>query len=355
MAQLMTKIIIPTCNRSAKLARTLECYHSFEPKCSPAIVVLDGSDGEYREQNERISRMYSTVEYVARPGSGFIPRLIEHLEQYQGSTLVCLGTDEDVFLPEYLTLATEFLNSHPDYSMLLGRYITFLRPLGPLNRLSHQRDVITALDINQEDMNRRISLLACAIGVGCCPVYWGVRRADHLLESLKYQNKLYFQSSQELIDQILLAYQGKIKISPLPMLLRDETNLDYVYTEDRHDHFNYFPPEECQLLMNLLTDLGSEDLARAATAFTDRYSLDYVTAGSPSLAVQSHKKTYAKYDPIRPEDKNFFYRSVFNLMRGATILAEMLTAARDIKVLKRMYSRSTLDIFVRKVKSNQLS
>ncbi len=351
----MTKIIIPTYNRSTKLARTLECYHSFGPKYSPAIVVLDGSDNEYRAQNERISRAYSAVEYVSRPGSGFIPRLIEYLEQHQGSAPVCLGTDEDVFLPEYLTLATEFLNSHPDYSMLLGRYITFLRPLGPLNRLSHQRDVITAIDINQEDMSRRISLLACAIAAGCCPVYWGVRRADHLLESLKCQSKLYFQSSQELIDQILLAYQGKIKISHLPMLLRDETNLEYVYTEDRHDHFNYFPPEEYQLFMNLLAELGTDDLAHAATAFTDRYSLDYVAAGSPSLAVQSHKKTYAKYEPIRSEDKNFFYRLVFGFMRGATILAEMLTAVREIKVLKRMYSDATLDIFVRKVKSNQLS
>ena len=162
----MTKIIIPTYNRSAKLARTLECYHSFEPRYSPDIVVLDGSDDEFREQNERIIRTYPTVEYVARPGSGFLTRLIDYLEQNLGSTPVCLGTDEDVFLPEYLTSATEFLNSHPDYSMLLGRYFTFLRPLGPLNRLSHQRDVITTLDINQEDINRRVSLLACAIAAG---------------------------------------------------------------------------------------------------------------------------------------------------------------------------------------------
>lgn len=351
----MTKIIIPTFNRSAKLARTLECYHSFEPQYSPVIVVLDGSDGEYRKQNERNCRAYSNVEYVGRPDSGFISRLIDYLEQNVGSTPVCLGTDEDVFLPEYLTTATEFLNSNPDYSMLLGRYFTFLRPMGPLNRLSHQRDVITALDINQEDMNRRVSLLACAIAAGCCPVFWGVRRTDQLLESLKCQNKLHFQSSQELIDQILLAYQGKIRISPLPMLLRDETNLEYVYTEDRHDHFNYFPPEEHQLLLELLAGVGAKDLAHAATVFTDRYALDYVAAGSPSMAIQSHKKTYAKYEPIRPSDKNFLYRSVFHLMRTATILAEMLTALRDIKVLKRMYSDATLDVFVRRVKSNQIS
>ena len=337
-----------------KLKRTLECYHSFESGWSPAIVVLDGSDDGYREQNESICNGYSTVEYVARPGSGFCSRLIEYLEQNRGSTPVCLGTDEDVFLPEYLTSAAEFLNSHPDYSMQLGRYFTFLRPLGPLNRLSHQRDVITTLDINQESMSRRISLLACAIATGCCPVYWGVRRADQLLESLKCQSKLQFQSSQELIDQILLAYQGKIRISPLPMLLRDETNLEYVYTEDRHDHFNYFPPEEHQLLLELLAGVGGKDLAHAATSCTDRYALDYVAAGSPSMAIQSHKKTYAKYEPVRPSDKNFLYRSVFHLMRTATILAEMLTALRDIKVLKHMYSDDTLDIFVRRVKSNQI-
>lgn len=351
----MTKIIIPTYNRSGKLARTLQCYRSFEPRYSPAIVLLDGSDDEFREQNERISRAYPNVEYVARPGSGFIPRLIDYLEQNLGSTPVCLGTDEDVFLPEYLTLATEFLNSHPDYSMLLGRYFTFLRPLGPMNRLSHQRDVITTLDINQQDVSRRIFLLAGAIAAGCCPVFWGVRRADQLLESLKRQSKLHFQSSQELIDQILLAYQGKIRITPLPMLLRDETNLDYVCTEDRHDPFNYFPPEESQLLLNQLADVGAEELVRAATAFMDRYSLDFIGAGSPGLAIQFHKKTYIKYEPIRPADKNFFYRSVFHFMRMATIFAEILTAGRDIQVLKRMYGDSTLNIFTRRVKSNQLS
>ena len=33
----------------------------------------------------------------------------------------------------------------------------------------------------------------------------------------------------------------------------------------------------------------------------------------------------------------------------------MLTAVGDIKVLKRLYSDATLDIFVRRVKSNQFS
>jgi hypothetical protein len=80
-------------------------------------------------------------------------------------------------------------------------------------------------------------------------VFWDIRRTDQLLESLKCQDKLHFQNSQELIDQILLAYQGKIKISNLPMLLRDETNLEYVFTEDRQDTFQ----------------------------------LDYVAAGSPCL------------------------------------------------------------------------
>lgn len=350
----MTRIIIPTYNRSAKLARTLACYHSFETGCLPALVVLDGSEDEYREQNEKISRAYSSVEYVARPGISFRQRVIDYLEQSRGNTPVCLGTDEDVFLPEYVKSATEFLNSHPDYSMLLGRYFTFLRPLGPLNRLSHQRDVITSIDINQEEMSRRVSLLACAIAAGCCPVYWGVRRTDQLLESLRCQNKLKFDSSAEIIDQILLAYQGKIKISPLSMLLRDETRLEYVITGSRHDALNYFPQEDYEPMMNALAGIGKADLALAATAFTDRYKLDYVYAGSPCLAIQSHKKTYAKYEPIRSADKNFFYRSIFLFLRTATIFTEILTAARDVKVLKSIYSSGTLNIFLKRVKSNQL-
>jgi glycosyltransferase domain-containing protein len=350
----MTKIIIPTYNRSAKLARTLSCYHSFGPSFVPDIVVLDGSDEAYMKENQRVCSLYPNLQYTPKSGSGFLPRLIEYLEQMRGSTPVCLATDEDVFLPDYIRQATKFLNTRPDYSMLLGRYVTFLRPLGPFHRISHHRDVITILDIKQKEMQRRIALLCSALSVGCAPVFWGIRRVDQLLESLKQQDRLYYQTSQELVDQIILAHQGMIKITDLPMLLRDETNLEYLITKDRQHDFNYFPPEECNLLSSLLVEVGGPELLEAAGVFIDRYSLEYVAPGAPCLAVQSHLKAYTKYEPLQRGGKCAMHSLVYMMMKIAIIFTEIFTAAREIRVLKSMYTDTALNVFVRKVKSNQI-
>ena len=351
----MTKIIIPTYNRSAKLSRTLRCYQSFGSGFVPDIVVLDGSDQAYANENKRICSFYPNLQYVAKPGVGFLSRLISHLEQMQGSTPVCLATDEDVFLPNYLKEGAEFLNARPDYSMLLGRYFTFLRPLGPLHRLSHHRDVITFIDINQKEMKRRVALLCSAISVGCAPVYWGIRRVDQLLASLKQQDKLHFQTSHELVDQIMLAHQGMIKFADFPMLLRDETNIDYIVTEDRRHEFNYIPPEEYELLSSILAEVGGQELQDAADVFTDRYSLDYVAPGAPCLAVQMHQKAYTKYEPLKRGGKSTTQMLAYFVMKIAVVFTEIFTAVRDIRVLKSMYNDKALNIYLRKVKSNQIS
>ncbi len=316
---------------------------------------MDGSHETYMKENQRVCSLYPNLQYIAKPGSRFASRLITYLEQIPGNTPICLATDEDIFLPDYIRQATEFLNARPDYSMLLGRYITFLRPLGPFNRISHHRDVITDLDIKQKEVKRRVALLCSALSVGCTPVYWGIRRVDQLLDSLKQQDRLRYQTSQEIVDQIILAHQGKIKITSLPMLLRDETNIEYIITEDRQHEFNYSPPEEYDLLSSILVEVGGPELWEAAGVFTDRYSLEYVAPGAPCLAVQSHLKAYTKYEPLHRGDKCATASLAYVVMKIAVVFTEIFTAVREIGVLKSLYTDTALTVFTRKVKSSQIS
>jgi len=351
----MVKIIIPTYERSAKLARTLACYNTFSSSFTQEIVVLDGSVGKHAAANKKNCAMYINVKYISQPGSSFLSRVIGHLEQIEESAPVCLGTDEDVFLPDYIESASLFLETNIDYSMFLGRYVTFLRPIGCFNRTSHHRDVITSLDIKHSDILGRISLLSNAITVGCSPVYWGVRRSNHLLDSLRQQEKFFFQSSRELVDQVLLAYQGKIRFDNSPMFLRDESRINYKYTDDRQDNFNYFPPGESDLLDSVLMEVGGQDLLQAAGVFVYKYSLAYVQEGDPCLAVQSHNKAYTRYQPSKYEKNKSIHRLVLLIMKAATVLTEIITASRDIHLLKKKYNKAALNIFFQRVESNQIA
>jgi glycosyltransferase domain-containing protein len=348
----MIKIIIPTYNRSAKLKRTIECYAHFDWRQGlPSLIVLDGSTPDHSKLNEQVCKQFTFVEYKYSPEVSFIERIVSYMESVEGDEPICLATDEDVFLPDYLENSLEFLNHEKEYSMLVGRYLTFQKPIGPFHRLSQHRSVLCCFDISQNEFSRRINLLSNALSIGCAPVFWGVRRAGDFLETFKLQSQLYYQSSQEMIDQIILAYQGKIRFVDQPMLLRDETNIEYEITEDRHDSFNYFPSNEAELLINLLREHGGEDLEFAAYVFADKFSLNFVPRGMPSLAIQANNKSYSKYEPIGANItlKNFIqiYFKIF------TVLAELIICIFELKKLKHNYGAFVVNNFKIKIKSNQ--
>jgi glycosyltransferase domain-containing protein len=352
--ELNMEIVIPTYNRSAKLARTLKCYSQFGNGFQPQITILDGSDDEHRAANQQICGQYKNVKHIARPNTLLLPRMTWYLEQIQDQGNVCLGTDEDVFLPDYLENANRFLNENPDYAAYLGKYITFGKPLGPLRRMVHVRNVVNAYDINHEDYDHRIALLSYATSVGTTTVYWGVRRAKQMYFSMKQRGPLHFQTSQEIVDQILLAFMGKIKFTNEPMLLRDETRFEYVYEADREDTFNYFPQSEKEVVSQILRSAGGEKLLRSGSIYMDKFLLDYVPKGQISLSLQAGKKWYSSYEPIESSRPKWMSRLVFYIVKAAVIVSEVLPTRGDIRALKKRYNRSVINTFLRNVRSNQL-
>ena len=126
--------------------------------------------------------------------------------------------------------------------------------------------------------------------MGCSPVYWGTRKVSQLIETLQAQEKAHYLSSREIIDQIILAYQGKIIFKNKPMLLRDETNIDYKASSNRHDKFNYFPNCELDILTRALEEVGGKELKRSTYYLCDKYTTNFSKENSSSPAVQQAKK-----------------------------------------------------------------
>lgn len=347
-------IIIPTYNRSAKLQRTLRCYNElFKNKDDIQINILDGSSKPHSDLNKALCQGYSFASYFPDPGTKMSERVVRHLKTYPDpDQIICQGTDEDVFLPEFIDYSFKFLEENPDYSTFVGRYITFLKPLGFLHRRSHDRDVIVDLNINQESFERRCSLLSQTVLVGCSPVYWGPRRVKQLLCSQNAQSKLHYLTSREMLDQVILSYQGKIHFNNTPMLLRDETKLGYVVTDDRQDINNYFAEDEKMNLLSILEEIGGKSLKTSAYSFCDKFSTEFTDNQKPSISVQHHLKTYSKYTPFNHRRKKLS-SLILLLKKSTTVICEIVSAYIDISDLKEIYSPKAINIFLKIVRSNK--
>jgi glycosyltransferase domain-containing protein len=349
----MHKIIIPTHNRSAKLARTLRCYAYMRYILPFEIIILDGSEFDHQERNIETARSYGNVTHFNMMGDSFNKRIIPCLEGMPDDSLVCISTDEDVFLGEYLKDAFAFLSLNKDYSTYVGRYLTFGRPILGLDRLTHWRDKIISLDINSADYLRRTSLLANTITAGCAPLFWGVRKSKYFLDTFKLFERLNYGPSAEVLDQILLAFRGKIRFTTAPMLLRDETRLGYVYTNDRQHKENYFPPEEEGVISELLMEIGGKDLVLAGKFFLDRYSRNYVDKDGFCFSVQIHNKSYSNYVSIDPAD-SWSQKFVVVVMRTATIFSEIVSAFLAKKFISRIYGVEFNKNFFKKLNTHKL-
>lgn len=323
------KLIVPSFNRSAKLRRSLEYYDAVKDRLPCTLIVLDGSDGDHKIANLKTAEMYSWVEYREYDSNiGFLERILSYLDLCEDEEIICLGTDEDVFAPDYLTRAKRFMHENADYSGYVGRYVTFLKPVLGLNRISHFRDFVIDLDIDHDSSPRRLAVLASAVLVGCSPVFFSVRRNAQLKESIRSQLELRLESAQELLDQAVLAAQGKIRFIPDVMLLRDETNLGYEYYETRHDAESYIDNES-------LLDLkrGGQKYYRSGQG---DWALDYVCdlynpraagseAGGKSIAVARSDGVYSAFKHYGSAPKSPAQKLVRGLAKLGVVASQIIS------------------------------
>ena len=164
------KILIPTFNNSKKLERSLTFYEEVNVLNKHEVYVLDGTTSSEANLNKNICENlnigYRNYDLNSqKPIQGYFSRILNFFEEISidEDEIICLVPDEDIVLPEYLDESYNFLFKNSDYSLFIGRYITFSKPFLNFHRIHSQRDTIVDLDINEEDAFSRLVNLKTAL------------------------------------------------------------------------------------------------------------------------------------------------------------------------------------------------
>jgi glycosyltransferase domain-containing protein len=267
----MNLIVIPTYNRSAKLRRVLGWYR--DAKLAARIVILDASDeATHQEANRRTvescAAFATRLETVGQ--NSIVARLLTFLEGI-GDEFVALGNDEDVYFPEFLEYAFDFLGRNPEYVVATGRYITFAKPVLGLRRITYWTDTFVGFDVDESEAALRVINFQRFNSGGVPTMYWSVRRRDAFIVSCRSALRLRFGSAHELIDQITSCVLGKVSISNRPMLLRDESRVKYTGYNDRDSGVLYIGQEDLHEIDEIASEMWSGDIAVSVRSVTSWY------------------------------------------------------------------------------------
>ena len=282
-------ILIPTYNRPKKLERTLKFYQETNVNVKHHIRVLDGSDISNLSINKNNCKKYE-VAHVSKPSVGYFERLKEEFFSIDDEKIVCLCPDEDVFLYDYLVEAELFLNKNPDYTIHIGRYISYSKPILKLHRVNFSRDTISDLNIDCEDPNLRSHLFLTSLMAGCSPIFWGVRKCKYFKETLKFQSKMSLGSASECSDQILMCYLGKLMFSKTPMLIRDETKVKQKIKSDQRDNDNYIKRGDAEIAISEFNQCFGNSCSDIAKQFFSLYDRKYSNNEGTNIALQILKR-----------------------------------------------------------------
>lgn len=268
----MNLVIIPTFNRSYKLARVLEFYASHSP--SFRVVVLDGSDDpRHQRANAQSAGCHSAfVQRLAMPEErNVVHRLLKFID-HTDEQVIALGNDEDAFFPQFLDMAFAHLRAHPEYATATGRYVTSARPLLGLRRISFWTDTFLGMHLDQDDPALRVVHFQRCNSAGVPPLFWSVRRKDVFVRSMQLGAQLQYASAQELIDQINTCVMGKVLISDMPMLLRDESRFKYVPERNRDEGKLYIGRADLAAINRIAAESWNRDVGVAVRAVTDWFA-----------------------------------------------------------------------------------
>jgi hypothetical protein len=239
-----------------------------------------------------------SVTYVPTPGqNSIVQRLLTFLEGIEDD-LVAIGNDEDAFFPEFLQEAFHYLRINSEYVVATGRYVTSSRPILGLRRISYWTDSFLGLDIDEDEPALRVINFQRFNSAGVPPLYWSVRRRGAFMESCRLALRLRFGSAHELIDQITSCVLGKIHVSDRPMLLRDESRLNYKGYTDRDVGKHYIGLSDLGEIEKIAIEMWSRDVAVAVKAVVSWYK--------PKISDESYQsrlrsRTYSRFNKTPDE------------------------------------------------------
>ncbi len=316
----MIVLVIPTFNRSAKLARVIEAYaHNRELK----VVVLDASnESSHQAANKRLAKEhFGFVEYIVSTEMNLIKRLLVFLESIDNE-LITIANDEDIFFPEFLFSAYQFLQENKDYVVASGRYITSARPLLGLRRISYWTDSFLGMDINDNEPSVRIINFQRLNSGGVPPIYWGVHRRSVFIESNKLSLRLQYSGAAELMNQITSCVRGKICIFEQPMLLRDETRQNYIPDANRDEGKLYIGEQDLDEVIEIASDQWGSEIVVAVKAVTSWYRPH---ANGESYQTRGHDRTYCRLKFLPDAQKDRWLRWTQKIINWSCISGHLIS------------------------------
>lgn len=327
-----TQILIPTYNRPSKLYKTLKTYSNLKIKSK--LIILDGSDELNLVINKKNISTFSSklnIEYKY-DSSDLINRLLNQFNLMDKDDIVCLGNDEDVFMPDYIDNSYNFLKNNPDYSIYVGRYLTYQKTILGFSRISYWRHTFTDIDIDQESPNRRLMLFQRVIICGASPIFWGTRKVKNFIEPLLIQQNIVIENAQELADQIYCSFVGKIRFHPEIMMWRDESSLKLDETKNRTDDDNFINIESKEEFINAFNGFSLLNNNEIIDSFLDWYFKKLNFSINNSFNFINHKKSYSRLSPC----ENFkLFDIVISLDKFFKILNEIIyNISWNIKFIK---------------------
>jgi glycosyltransferase domain-containing protein len=314
----MNLIVIPTYNRSAKLRRVLGWYRDTKP--AARVVILDASDEAiHQEANKRSAQSCASfVTLLERVGqNSIVARLLTFLEEIDDE-FVALGNDEDVYFPEFLDYAFDFLGRNRDYVVASGRYITSARPLLGLRRITYWTDTFVGFDLDESESALRVINFQRFNSGGVPTMYWSVRRRTAFIASCRSALRLRFGSAHELIDQITSCASGKISISNRPMMLRDESRVKYAGYHDRDSGNLYIGSEDLDEIEKIASETWGSDVAVAVRSVTSWYR---AKSGGESYQSRLRNRMYCRFSAAAEAQETRWLRWLRSAIRGTCTLA----------------------------------
>jgi len=318
----MLVVVIPTYNRSAKLERVIDYYARESPKFN--VVILDASDElVHQEINKKTAENNSDfVKIIETPEQkNLVERLVTFLEKIDDE-IVAIGNDEDIFFPEFLDAAFAHLQENSDYVVAAGRYITSARPIFGLRRISYWTDSFLGMDVDNNDSATRVINFQRLNTGGVPPLYWSVHRRSAFIEGSRLGLRLKFSGAVELMNQITSCVLGKIWISDQPMLLRDESRLNYVPEANRDEGELYIGINDLNEVVNIASEIWESDVVCAVKAVTSWYRPH---KNGESYQSRIHGRSYCRFNVTSEAQNKRTLRYLHSAIKWSCTLGTLLS------------------------------
>jgi glycosyltransferase domain-containing protein len=221
----MLTVLVPTKNRPSFLTRLCSYYR--ERNLDHQLLIVDSSEPEQASENRRALELLEAgfkVEYKLYENEiGFLEKLNEALASVETPYAV-LGADDDLFVPDGLTRAVEFLEANQDYALAHGDALTFsLNTNEAWGKLENVWRYEQRTVDDESGVERLVNHF-----VNYSATWYSVHRTKQLRENLLAAKQVVDLLFVEMLPSGLSLIQGKAKkLGGLYMVRQSDTAKEY--------------------------------------------------------------------------------------------------------------------------------